>query len=355
MSDTERPKSGGDQVSSDEINQDLPIIVTGGETINGATLPVAVFQKTSDNEFYACDANDPDRLEFAGFIISNTTDGNDATFQHKGKISGFSGLDEGERYYVQNDKTIGKVPGQHRIYVGKAVSATEILIEKEGADLEFSMGASFVNKKGFHNFNIPLFLGTNISSDIWTTVSVTPTHMCGSALGINVSAPASWEVGTTNEIFADVTGNNTPLLFNNSKKIIVEWSAKAQAAGTTEQFGAGLSQDITRWDDYDDQTVDSCGFTVDTSGNLYAKTSDGGVGHTETQIAGITLTNMNTYRIVFNPGVDAKFYVNGVLKATITTNLPNGATVILFGWGGSGNTSNEYWSTITQPFFAIEK
>ena len=49
--------------------------MTAGETINGATLPVAVYQNTTDNEVYACDGNDTTKLKFIGFAISNSTDG----------------------------------------------------------------------------------------------------------------------------------------------------------------------------------------------------------------------------------------------------------------------------------------
>jgi len=54
------------------------------------------------------------------------------------------------------------------------------------------------------------------------------------------------------------------------------------------------------------------GFTISPAGNLYAKTSNGsgGANHTETQITGITLTNVNYYRIEFIPSTSATFYVN---------------------------------------------
>lgn len=48
MSDTARPKSAGDLMSADEINKDLPILLNAGETINGATLPVASFMSAGD-------------------------------------------------------------------------------------------------------------------------------------------------------------------------------------------------------------------------------------------------------------------------------------------------------------------
>ena len=102
--------------------------LNAGETINGATLPVAVYQSTADNEFYACDGNDDTKLEFVGFAISNGTDGNTIEVQFSGLVKGFSGLTEGTRYYVQDDKTIGTTIGTYEVLVGIAVSETELCI-----------------------------------------------------------------------------------------------------------------------------------------------------------------------------------------------------------------------------------
>lgn len=107
--------------------------LNAGETINGETLPVAIFINTSDNEVYSCDGNDQARLEFIGFAISNSTDGNPISIQCSGVVRGFSGLAEGQKYYVQDDRTIGTTPGTYEVLVGKAISTTELVIEK-GSD-----------------------------------------------------------------------------------------------------------------------------------------------------------------------------------------------------------------------------
>lgn len=105
--------------------------VTAGATIAGATLPVPVYQNKTDNEFYACDANDTGAMKFIGFAISNGTDGNSFQVQFTGIVSGFSGLDEGEKYYVQDTAgTIGTTIGTYEILVGIAISPTELLIQK---------------------------------------------------------------------------------------------------------------------------------------------------------------------------------------------------------------------------------
>ena len=124
--------AAGDEMTSAKLNK---AIRTGsydaGETIEGATLPVAVYQKAADNEFYACDGNDNAKVEFTGFAISDSTDGNAMDIQFNGIVKGFTGLTEGTRYYVQDDKTIGTTVGTNRIYVGIAMSETEILIDRK--------------------------------------------------------------------------------------------------------------------------------------------------------------------------------------------------------------------------------
>lgn len=57
---------------------------------------------------------------------------------------------------------------------------------------------------------------------------------------------------------------------------------------------------------------------------LYAVNSNW--SNTNTLISWITTTNWNTYEIVYNVGTNILFYVNWVLQATHTTNLPTTAT-----------------------------
>lgn len=106
-------------------------VLNCGETLNGATSPVPVYQNKTDNELYACDGNDTNKLKFVGFVTSNGTDGNPATFQGAGVVSGFTSLAEGEKYYVQDAVgTIGTTPGTYEVLVGVAISETDLLIMK---------------------------------------------------------------------------------------------------------------------------------------------------------------------------------------------------------------------------------
>jgi len=107
-----------------------PIEPNAGETIAGATLPVPVYQNKTDNEVYKCDGNDVSKIKFFGFATSDSTDGNPITVKIGGVVSGFTGLDEGEYYYLSNTAgEISKTTYSNKL-VGIAVSATELLIMK---------------------------------------------------------------------------------------------------------------------------------------------------------------------------------------------------------------------------------
>ena len=125
-------KTAGEELAATEVNKlrDIGYVVDldAGETINGATLPVAIYIDDTDNEVKACDGNDQAKLEFIGFAISNSTDGNAIQIQNNGIVAGFTGLDIGKKYYVQDDKTIGTAVGTYETIVGIAISATQILI-----------------------------------------------------------------------------------------------------------------------------------------------------------------------------------------------------------------------------------
>jgi len=65
-----------------------------------------------------------------GLLPANSTP---VDFQFGYIVNGLSGLTAGERYYLQDtDGNIGKTPGSNTVFVGKAVSSTELLIAHSG-------------------------------------------------------------------------------------------------------------------------------------------------------------------------------------------------------------------------------
>lgn len=145
---------------------------------------------------------------------------------------------------------------------------------------------------------------------------------------------------------------NTPLEYNDGNVMILDFFAKFPASGTGDVsmgFGFTSSTGLLVYD----STARTCvGFVQrGSTGVVYANTTLEAVGVTNTDISsGLTLTNWNHYKFVFTQGVDTKFYVNGILKATHTTNLPNTADDVNIGFGRS-NTS---LFQVTAPNFSIK-
>ncbi len=103
--------------------------MTAGATITGATLPVPVYQDTATGKVLACDGNDTAKLKFMGFAVSNSTNGNPINVRTTGIVGGFSGLSVGLKYFVQDAVgTIGTSIGTYAVFVGEAVSATQLFI-----------------------------------------------------------------------------------------------------------------------------------------------------------------------------------------------------------------------------------
>lgn len=87
------------------------------------------------------------------------------------------------------------------------------------------------------------------------------------------------------------------------------------ATSQNAYFGMGGSQVM------DSPPVeDFAGFYIE-NGTLYAQNSNDG-NITSTEITGIDITENHAYRIATDYGTDIKFYVDDVLKATHSTNLP---------------------------------
>ena len=141
--------------------------------------------------------------------------------------------------------------------------------------------------------------------------------------------------------------------FADGKKVVVEFGARFSTNTLAQEGAFGLCVDAAVLNDYNDATNDAACFSFNST-DFYAHTSngDGTTNHTETAITGVTYNVLNTYRIEFNPGVDCRFYINGVLKATIGTTLPS-AGEIKFGSGSSG--SDGYVTHITALDIAVEK
>ena len=115
--------------------------MTAGEDVDGSTTPQAVYISDGTNgrtagSYYKTDANDAtntDSPKFFGFAKGNITTGNTDSIYYGGIVSGFTGLTIGADQYLSDTAGgVSETPSTTLpIKIGRAKSATEILIEKE--------------------------------------------------------------------------------------------------------------------------------------------------------------------------------------------------------------------------------
>lgn len=102
--------------------------------------------------------------------------------------------------------------------------------------------------------------------------------------------------------------------------------------------GMGLATSYSGMPSNHTTTERHVGFFVDGS-SVYASCADGTTQTVSSALSGVTVTDMNQYRVELDSGTTARFYVNGVLKATLTTNLPTGTTDITIATVTNNGTS----------------
>lgn len=85
---------------------------------------------------------------------------------------------------------------------------------------------------------------------------------------------------------------------------------------------------------------------------LYARTSNGTTATRTDITSGLTISNWNLYRIEVDlTNTNVKFYVNNVLKATHTTNLPSTSNVYF----GAGLDTSGIYNYMTAPIISIQE
>lgn len=84
--------------------------------------------------------------------------------------------------------------------------------------------------------------------------------------------------------------------------------------------------------------------------NVYAQNSNGTTSTTTDVTGSYTFTNWNIFEIVYLPWTSAKFYINGTLVATHTTNLPTTWNPVL----AYGNDTGGRTIGATHPIISLE-
>lgn len=152
-----------------------------------------------------------------------------------------------------------------------------------------------------------------------------------------------------------LSGQEGIILFNSGKKIILEGDMTFNAA-ITQKNGWGLvDAGVAQVETVQGTNDTSVCFVASTAGNFFARCGNG-VSFTETAIASL-LNTTRTLRIEYDPAnvtPQARFYVDSLLVATVTTNVPSAvASECSFGMGGNAVGSGVL--NVTAPSFAIEK
>lgn len=183
------------------------------------------------------------------------------------------------------------------------------------------------NISSYFTKEIPMVVTSTSAITGWTvTISGGGANINQDGAGswININATADSLVSTNLMPPSGASTNNYS--YGASKTIRIKFYLKL--ADTTNRKGWGMC--ITAANIYTAQTDTTNGEIrfINNAGTLYAQNANGTATSTDIT-SGITMTNWNLYEIVFTPGTDIKYYINGSLKATHTTNLPTSGTPVL--------------------------
>lgn len=149
-----------------------------------------------------------------------------------------------------------------------------------------------------------------------------------------------------------ITNTGGALRWSSTNIIIMDWWAIMPASATGDINMGFFDSEAGMIAAYNDSTDDKVMFARSAAGALYATIAKAGTGVTNTDISsGITLTAWNNYRIELDLSNNALFYVNGVLKATLSgANLPSTTDYVTIGFG----RSNDANYVVTAPNISMQ-
>jgi len=155
------------------------------------------------------------------------------------------------------------------------------------------------------------------------------------------------------EIMGNGTNNN--FVSTSGKDLRVKFRARV-VFGTADSstIGFGIGSDAGIWTVASSTTTSNrIGFLFTDDGTVEAVNTQASTGKESTDISGsVTETNWNIYEIVWTVGTSVKFYVNGTLLATHTTNMPVNS-VDEFSVGGDTGAGNDIY--LSPVAFSIEQ
>jgi len=203
--------------------------VNAGEAV-GANK--AVYMDDTDNEWKLADGNDTGKLEFVGFSIEAGTDGNAMKVATAGVLGGFSGLDAGKKYYLSDTAgEISTTKGTYEIYVGIAISTTQLLIHHAPRS---SAIMAFPSSEVFASGAVPT---SWTDLDLSSVVGVTTALVFLKVTHDNSNAKIRFRTnGDTDEIYdgASASGSTADDMYVTvitDSAGVVEWNCEAAATG----------------------------------------------------------------------------------------------------------------------------
>lgn len=178
----------------------------------------------------------------------------------------------------------------------------------------------------YYTYLVPTIVTSSTSLIGWTLASSSSVSVTSDGAGSYTRIASGGSTDIT--AITNLLGNGSTTNFSPSLTKAIRIRFKLRVADTTDRKGWGLC--VTAANIHTAQTDTTSGevrFILNGS-TLYAQNANGTATSTDIS-SGLTFTNWNTYDIVFTPGTDIKYYVNGTLKATHTTNLPTTGTQVL--------------------------
>jgi hypothetical protein len=237
-------------------------------------------------------------------------------------------------------------PNYDAVYVWDNTTNTTRLAQLSG--LSYNSGTNTLSSSGGNNTY-------TVNADESSTTYMTNQIRLDLFSGVGVASGMYYLSGTASggsnfssnflELFGSVPSNNiTTLSFNNTKilKLKTTVSPYLVTDGSAIFFGLSntavstvLNTDITNTGN------NKIGIVINITGGVYTVYSVvcDGTNITANVLSGITFTNtprqFHMFDITWEPGTGIKFYVDGILKNTVTTNIPTSTQFVKFGISGS--------------------
>lgn len=396
---TAAPVAGDDLVNLTKLNATAlgttnidQTVVAGnaGETVAAGQL---VYQDATDNEWKLCDANTATTVEqvMLGIAQGAGTDGAAIT----GGVLLPGGIDKNQTGMTQGDpmfasdtpgaiassagtteRTIGIAKSATELYFdpyyahtikevdkdkleavtssaselnqldGATISATQLTeagtffgaTDISGAEAETLTDGSNADALHVHSGAIGLdsaniFSYNHDMKETSTLVSGAVNTSFAGALTFFESSSTGWSIlGALPNVIGQGVATNG-LRWDDSLDITVEFMAGAFNGVTGDRTWGMMTSAVST---YNDTSIARVCFGIDGT-TIYAVTCTGAAATTTDVTGAYTVANLNHYKIVFNPGTDAKFYINGTLVHTETLTLPTSTSNVYIGASGSAS------------------